>query len=52
MRDHVLTANHEAIKAVRQAYVVQVTRFCIFGCDLVAGLNPKSVFLRSVFFED
>lgn len=50
MRDHVVTAKHEAIETVRQRYVAQLTRFCIFGCDLVSVVNPKKLFLRSAFF--
>ena len=47
MRDHVFTANHVGNQAVRLRCVVQLTKFCIFGCDLVATLNPKLQFLRT-----
>lgn len=46
VRDQMLTANHEANCAVRLRYVARLTGFCIFGCDVVAWLNPKAVLLR------
>lgn len=46
-RDHVLAANHEANKAVRQYCVAQLKGFCIFGGDQVALVNPKLLFLRT-----